>query len=103
MIRSARWVELVACTGRERDVGAFLLDALPVAQRDPAIECWFGVRLDRSTFAIFYAVDSGKSGELAGGTGDIAALLKDRVGSLFAQEPEVRSADVLAAKLPRGS
>ena len=102
MIRSARWVELVACTGRERDVGAFLLDALPVAQRDPAIECWFGVRLDRSTFAIFYAVDSGKSGE-ADFSAALAELLKDRVGSLFAQEPEVRSADVLAAKLPRGS
>ncbi|KRA84014.1 hypothetical protein [Altererythrobacter sp. Root672] len=101
MIRSARWIELVACPGRERDVAAFLIDALPVAQRDEGVRCWFGIRLDHSTFAIFYAFDSGEVGE-AQFSAAFAEVLKDRSGSLLSQEPKIRSADVLAAKLREG-
>lgn len=102
MIRSARWIQLVASPGREHDVGAFLIDALPAAQRDAATRCWFGVRLDHRTFAIFDALDSERSPE-AGVSGAIGEALKDRADSLFSRTPEIRWGNVLAAKLPHGT
>lgn len=100
MIRFARWIKLVATPGRERDVAAFLIDALPVTQRDVQTLCWFGMRLDRGTFAIFDAFDSDEARE-AKLRGPIAEALQDRSGSLFAA-PKIRAAQILAAKLPPG-
>ena len=102
MIRAARWIEVVASPGREHDVVAFLIDALPVAQRDGSIKCWFGLRLDHSRFAIFDVFDSEPS-RGAGVSGAIGEALKDRTGSLFSVSPKIGWVDVLASKLPSGT
>lgn len=99
MIRFARWIELVAISGREHDVWAFLIDALPVAQNDTEVRFWFALRLDRATFAIFDAFDSNDARE-AKLRGPIAEALQDRTGSLFSA-PTIREAEMFAVKLTR--
>lgn len=101
MVKYGLWVELIARAGRERDVAAFLIDALPAVQRETGTICWFGVRLDHATFAIFDAFESeeGRDAHLAGA---VAEALADRADDLFAQPPAIRKLDVLAAKLAGG-
>lgn len=101
MVKYGLWVELIARAGRERDVAAFLIDALPAVQRESGTVCWFGVRLDHATFAIFDAFESeeGREAHLAGA---VAEALGDRADDLLARPPELRKLDVLAAKLADG-
>jgi len=98
MVRLGLWVELVAQAGRERDVAAFLIDALPAVQKEAGTVCWFGVRLDRATFAIFdaFETEEARDTHLAGA---VAEALADRAGDLLARPPEIRKLDVLSAKL----
>lgn len=101
MVKLGLWVELVAREGRERDVAAFLVDALPAVQRETGTVCWFGVRLDRTTFAIFdvFENEDARNIHLAGA---VAEALGDRAGDLFVKPPEIRHLDVLAAKVGAG-
>ena len=98
MVKLGLWVELVAREGRERDVAAFLMDALPAVQRETGTVSWFGVRLVRSTFAIFDVFESeeGRNAHLAGA---VAEALGERADDLFVKPPDIRNLDVLAAKL----
>lgn len=98
MIRFGLFIELVARAEREHDVAAFLIDALPAVQLESGTICWFGVRLDHSTFAIFDAFESEEARDvhLAGA---IAEALADRAGDLLAQPPRIRKLEVLSAKL----
>ena len=98
MVRFGLWVELVARAGRERDVAAFLIDALPAVQRENGTVCWFGVRLDHATFGIFDAFENEEARDvhLAGA---VAEALADRAGDLLVQPPKIRKLDVLGAKL----
>ena len=98
MVRYGLWVELVARAGRERDVAAFLVDALPAAQREAGTVCWFRFRLDRTTFAIFDAFESEQARDIHL-AGDVAEALANRAGDLLAHPPEIRRADVLSAEL----
>ncbi|KXU31484.1 antibiotic biosynthesis monooxygenase [Sphingobium sp. 22B] len=98
MVKFGLWVELVARAGRERDVAAFLADALPVVQQETGTVCWFGVRLDQATFAIFDAFESEEARDIHL-AGAVAEALADRAGDLLASPPEIRRLDVLAAKL----
>jgi quinol monooxygenase YgiN len=98
MVRFGLWVELVARAGRERDVAAFLVDALPAVQREAGTVCWFGLRLDHATFAIFDAFESEQARDIHL-AGAVAEALADRAGDLFVRPPAIRNVDVLAAKL----
>jgi hypothetical protein len=80
MVKVGLWVELIARAGRERDVAAFLIDALPAVQRETGTICWFDAHL----------------------AGAVAEALADRADDLFVQPPAIRKLDVLAAKLAGG-
>jgi hypothetical protein len=61
---------------------------------------WFAIGLGTSEFAIFDAFphDSGRQAHL---TGRVAEALIAQAPELFAEPPEITSANVIAAKLPR--
>lgn len=92
-------VRLEAKTGRELDVENFLKEALPLVDEESGTLLWFALRLGPSTFAIFdaFADDQGRQAHL---DGKVAAALLERAPELFAGEPEIQRADVLAAKVP---
>ena len=93
------WVRLEAKPGREADLEAFLRDAAPLVQEEPATLVWFGVRLDASTFGIFdtFPDEAGRNAHLAG---RVAAALGEHASTLLAGPPVLEPVDVLAAKLP---
>ena len=92
-------VRLEAKPGREADLEAFLRDAAPLAQAEPATLVWFAIRLGPATFGIFdaFADEAGREAHLAG---QIAAALGEHASALLAAPPVIERIDVLAAKLP---
>lgn len=90
---------LEAKPGKEDELEAFLRGALPLAREEPATTTWFAFRIGESTFGIFdtFADDSGRSAHLSG---RIASALMDKAPELLAGDPDIRKADVLAAKVP---
>ena len=93
-------VPLKAKPGKEEDVVSFLEGGLQLVEEEPDTTAWFAIRLGPSEFAIFDAFphDSGRQSHL---TGRVAEALMAQASELFAEPPEIRSADVIAAKLPR--
>ncbi|MBR0664677.1 antibiotic biosynthesis monooxygenase [Roseomonas hellenica] len=92
-------VELKAKLGKEEEVAAFLERAGAVAAAEVGTLTWFAVRFDRTTFAIFDTF-SDKGARHAHLGGQIAEALIASAADLLATPPEIRAADVLAAKLP---
>lgn len=99
MVTKALLVQVEAKPGKEAEVEAFLRDALPIAQGEPATVAWFAIRLGPSSFGVFDAFpdDAGRQAHLSG---EVAAALMQRADALFAEPPSIKPIDVLAAKLP---
>ncbi|MGH3752776.1 MAG: putative quinol monooxygenase [Pseudonocardiaceae bacterium] len=89
---------LEAKPGREQDVADFLRAGLPIVQGESATTAWFAVQFGPTTFGIFDAFpdDAGRQAHL---NGQIPKLLQENA-DLFAQAPDIKMLDVLAAKLP---
>ena len=85
--------------GKEEDVARFLEGGLALVNEEPDTTAWFALRLGPSEFAIFDAFpdDSGRQAHLSG---KVAEALMAQAPDLFAQPPEIKQADVIAAKLP---
>jgi quinol monooxygenase YgiN len=98
MVKVALLVRLVAKSGKEEDVAAFLASALPLAQAEGSTIVWFALRLSKNEFGIFDAFpdDAGRQAHLRG---PIAAALGARAGELLASPPKIEHVDLLAAKL----
>jgi len=90
---------LEAKPGKEADVASFLGGGLQLGDEEPDTIAWFAIRLGPSEFAIFDAFPD-ESGRQAHLTGRVAEALMAQASELFAEPPEIRSADVIAAKLP---
>ena len=100
MVTVGLLVRLEAKPGREADVQRFLESGLEIVRREPATTAWFALRLGPSTFGIFDAFP-GEAGRQAHLGGRVAAALLAQAPDLLARAPEIQTADVLAAKLPR--
>jgi quinol monooxygenase YgiN len=100
MVKVALLARLVAKSGKEEEVAAFLSGALPLAQAEPATTVWFALRLSKSEFGIFDAFpdDAGRKAHL---NGPIAAALMAKAGELLAEPPKIEQVDLLAAKLSK--
>ena len=74
MTKLALFARLVAKPGKEEEVAAFLVSALPLAENEPRTIAWFALRLSKSEFGIFDAFpdEAGRSAHL---NGPIAAAL----------------------------
>lgn len=94
-------VRVVAKSGREDQVAAFLAGALPLAQAERFTPVWFAFRTARDVFYIVdaFASDAERARHLGG---EIAKALLAQASELLAEPPRIESADVLGAKLPRG-
>ncbi|MBB5445674.1 MULTISPECIES: putative quinol monooxygenase [unclassified Paraburkholderia] len=99
MVKLALYVRLEAKPGKEKEVEAFLLGALPLVEQEPATAAWFGLKLGPSTYAIFDAFED-EAGRDAHLNGKVAAALMEKAGELFASPPSIVKVDVLAARLP---
>ena len=100
MVKVGLFVHLVAKPGKEEDVAAFLLGALPLAQVESATLAWFAIRLSKSDFGIFDAFPD-EAGRKAHLNGPIAAALMAKAGELLSAPPKIEQVDVLAAKLTK--
>lgn len=99
MVKLALYVPLEAKPGKEEEVAAFLRAGLPLVNDEPGTIAWFGVRLGKSSFAIFDAFpdEEARGAHLSG---KVAAALMARADELFASPPQINKLDVLASKLP---
>ena len=98
MVKVGLLVTLVAKAGKEEELGQFLESALPLAQAEPETAAWFAIKIDETTFGIFDAFPSA-TGRDAHLNGPIAAALMAKADELLASPPDIRTVDVLAAKL----
>ena len=81
------------------EVGAFLADAVRLANDEARTPLWLALRTDQTTFWIVdaFASESDRQAHL---NGPIAAALMANADRLLAAPPEILPADVLAAKVP---
>ena len=102
MVKAALYVRLEAKPGKEMEVEDLLKSALPLVQDEPATTAWFGIRLGRSTFAIFdaFADEEGRQAHLAG---KLAKALMAKAPDLLVAQPFIQEVEILGAKLPGGS
>ena len=98
MLALGLFVRLEAKPGKEKDVAAFLMQGLEMANQEPATPLWFALRLGPTTFAVFDAFtdESGRQGHL---TGPIAKALMAQAPELFAVPPSIEPTEVLGAKI----
>ena len=92
-------VPLMAKPGKEAEVERFLEGGLSLVEDEPATIAWFAIRLGPADFAIvdFFPDDAGRQAHLSG---KVAEALLAQAPELFAEAPEIKPADVIAAKLP---
>lgn len=102
MVNRGLLVRLEAKSGKDAEVEAFLLSALPLVRQEPATTAWFAIRFGRSEYGIFdvFPDDAGRDAHL---TGPVAQALMAQADALFATPPKIQKLDVLADKLPAGS
>jgi quinol monooxygenase YgiN len=99
MVSVGLLVPLHAKPGKEEEVARFLEGGQALVEAEPDTTAWFAIRLGPSEFAIFdvFPDDSGRQAHLSG---RVAEALMAQAEDLFAQPPEIKQADVIAAKLP---
>lgn len=95
----ALFVRLEAKPGKEAEVAAFLVSAVPLVQAETGTTAWLALQFGPSSFAICDAFhdEAGRNAHLGG---KVAAALMAKAGDLFAKPPVIEKADVLADKLP---
>ena len=102
MISVGLFVKLEAKTGKEKEVAAFLAQALQMTNQEPTTRVWFSLRLGPSTFGVFDAFDD-ESGRQTHLNGPIAKTLMAQAPNLFATPPSIEKTEVLGVKLPEGA
>lgn len=102
MVTKGLYIRLDAKPAKEREVEAFLRDALPLVEAEPATTAWFTLRMGSTLFGIFdvFPNDEGRQAHLSG---KVAAALQAKASELFAQPPRIEKLDVFAAKVPQAA
>ncbi len=94
----ALYVLLKAREGKEKSVADFLGGAVSAVADEPGTTAWYALHLGGREFAIF-DVFTDEAGRQAHLDGQVAFALAARAGELFETPPDIRRAEVLAAKL----
>lgn len=99
MVKVALVVRLVAKTGKEDELSAFLAGAQPMAMAESFTPAWFALRTEPGVFYIVdaFASDADRGKHLSG---EIAKALAACAPALLSEPPKVEKAEVLGAKLP---
>jgi quinol monooxygenase YgiN len=100
MLTRSLFVRLEAKPGKERELAAFLMQGLDLANREETTPVWFATQLGPTTFAIVDAFrdEAGRQSHL---NGEVAKALMAQAPTLLAAPPVIEPMDVLGAKLPR--
>jgi quinol monooxygenase YgiN len=98
MLSLGLFVRIEAKPGKEKEVAAFLMQGLQMANQEATTPLWFALRLGPSTFAVFDAFrdESGRQTHL---NGPIAKALMALTPDLFAVPPSIERTEVLGAKI----
>lgn len=99
MLSFSLFVRLEAKPGKERDVEAFLMQGLELANQEKTTPLWFALRLGPTTFAIFDSFND-EAGRQTHLSGPIAKALMEQAPNLLAVPPVIEPMDVLGCKLP---
>jgi quinol monooxygenase YgiN len=97
MINVGVLVRLEAQPRKEKELAAFLMQGLELANQETTTPLWFALRLGGGSFAIFDAC-ADESGRQAHLTGPIAKALMAQDPHLLAEPPSIQ-VDVMGAKL----
>lgn len=99
MVKVALVVRLVAKTGKEDALGAFLAGAEPMAKAESFTPAWFALHTEPGVFYIVdaFANDADRGKHLGG---DIAKALMAQAPTLLAEPPKIEKAEILGVKLP---
>ena len=98
MLKSGLFVRLEAKPGKEKELEAFLMQGLQLANQETTTPVWFAVRFGPATFAIFDAFRD-ENGRQAHLSGPIAKALMAQAPNLLANTPAIERLDVLGAKV----
>jgi quinol monooxygenase YgiN len=98
MITVGLFVRLEAKSGKEKELAAFLMQGLELANREATTPVWFALRLGGGSFAIFdaFADEIGRQAHL---NGPIAKALMAQAPHLLAEPPAIQQVDVMGVKL----
>jgi quinol monooxygenase YgiN len=98
MLSLGLFVRLEAKPGKEKEVAAFLMQGLEMANQETTTPLWFALRLGPSTFAVVDAFPD-ESGRQAHLNGPIAKALMAHAPNLLAVPPSIETTEILGAKL----
>ena len=98
MITVGLFVRLQAKAGKEKELDAFLMQGLELANQETTTPVWFALRLGGGSFAIFdaFADETGRQAHL---NGPIAKTLMEHAPALLAEPPAIDQLDVMGVKL----
>ena len=98
MLSLGLFVRIEAKPGKEKEVTAFLKQALEMANQEKTTPLWFALRLGPSTFAVSDAFhdESGRQTHL---NGPIAKALMASASDLLAAPPSIEKTEILGAKI----
>ena len=100
MLSLGLFVRLEAKPGKEKEVAAFLMQGLQMANQERTTPLWFALRLGPSTFGVFDAF-SDESGRQTHLNGPIAKALMAQAPDLLAVPLSIERTEILGAKLPQ--
>jgi quinol monooxygenase YgiN len=98
MLSLGLFVRLEAKPGKEKEVAAFLMQGLQLAQQETTTPLWFALRLGPTTFGVFDSFHD-EAGRQAHLNGPIAKALMAQAPTLFAAPPSIEKVEILGAKL----
>src|SRR3546814_13530314 len=99
MAKLAILLNIEAKSGKEADVEALLLGALPLARAEERTRRWYAFKSGPSTFGIFDTFDD-PAGRPAHLDGAVARLLLERSEDLLARQPQVTRVALMAVQSP---
>jgi quinol monooxygenase YgiN len=90
---------LEAKPGKEKELEAFLISALPLANAERGTTNWYAFRIGPLKFGIFdtFADEAGRKAHLEG---EIAKALFAKAEELLATAPQIEQTTILAVKTP---
>ena len=102
MVIKALFVRLEAKIGKEKELAAFMKQALQLANQETTTPLWFALRLGPTTFGVFDAFHD-EAGRQTHFDGPIRKALIAHAPDLLAAPPSIEKTEVLGAKIARGT
>jgi quinol monooxygenase YgiN len=97
MIKFALYVHLEARAGKEAEIEAMLKSAQPLAMKELGTKTWYAFAEAPGQYGIFDTFED-EAARQAHLEGEIAKILMQKAGELFAKPPQIHKIQVLASK-----